>query len=81
MAIKVGGTTVIDDSRNLTLSGNINLTQAFFETANVTASAVTANVTLVAKDSGICYFTSNATANATVNSTHSVFASQSQFGG
>jgi hypothetical protein len=69
MAIKVGGTTVIDDTRNLTLTGNINLSQAFFETANVTASAVTANVTLVARDSGICYFTSNATANTTVDLT------------
>lgn len=54
---------------NLQVSGNITLSQAFFESANVTASAVTANITLVAKDSGICYFTSNATANTTVNLT------------
>ena len=66
-SFQVNGTTVVDGTRNLTLTGNINLSQAFFETANVTASAVAANITLVAKDSGVCYFTSNASANTTVN--------------
>lgn len=51
----------------LDVSGNIELRKGFFEFANVTATAVTANITIDLNDSGVVFFTANATANATVN--------------
>lgn len=51
----------------LDVAGNIELRKGFFEFANISATAVTANVTIDLNDSGVVFFTSNATANATVN--------------
>lgn len=67
MAIQVSGTTVIENTRALNNISNATITGAFFESANVSATAMTANVTLDANLGGFTFFTSNATANSTVN--------------
>jgi len=77
MAIKVGGTTVIDDNRNITpntstISGVLTVNsygsiRGLFETGNVVASAAGANVQIDAATSVIQYFTSNAANNTTIN--------------
>lgn len=75
VATAVSGTTLTNATftSNLTvggevdISGNIRSRKGFFETANVTASAVTANITIDLNDGGVVFFTSNASANTTVN--------------
>lgn len=52
---------------NINVTSNATVTGAYFERANVTASAVDANITLDASSGGFTYFTANATANTTVN--------------
>lgn len=54
-------------AKDLGVAGNIELRKGFFEFANITATAVTSNVTIDLNDSGVVFFTANATANATVN--------------
>ena len=66
--ISITGGNVVGLS-NLQVSGNITLANAFFETANVQASAVGANISIDPLNSGFIYYTSNATANTTVNIT------------
>lgn len=63
----VGGTTVIESNRALNNISNATITGAYYESANVSASAVTANVTIDANGGGFTYFTSDASANTTVN--------------
>lgn len=71
MAIQVAGTTVIDNSRNLTVQNatltNYGSIRALFETGNVAASAPGANVQIDLVTNAIQYFTSNAANNFTVN--------------
>lgn len=72
MAIKIGGTTVIDDVRSLTNIQNATLNsygsiRGLFETGNVTATAPGANVQMDLATQTVQYFTSNATTNTTVN--------------
>jgi hypothetical protein len=77
MAIKVGGVTVIDDSRsitpvNSTVSGVFTLQsygsiRALYETGNVVASAPGANLQMDLSTSAIQYFTANAANNFTIN--------------
>ena len=71
MAIKVGGTTVVDDSRNITVQNatltNYGSIRALFETGNVVASAPGANVQVDIATNAIQYFTSNSANNTTLN--------------
>jgi hypothetical protein len=71
MAIQVGGTTVIDNSRNLTVQNatlnNYGSIRALFESGNVVASAANANVQMDLTVSAIQHFTANATTNTTIN--------------
>jgi hypothetical protein len=71
MAIKVGGTTVVDDSRNITVQTatltNYGSVRALFETGNVAASAPGANVQIDVGTNVVQYFTSNAANNFTIN--------------
>ena len=71
MAIQVAGTTVIDNSRNLTVQNatltNYGSIRGLFETGNVVASAAGANVQIDTATNVIQYFTSNAANNTTIN--------------
>ena len=71
MAIKVGGTTVIDDSRSITVENatltNYGSIRALFETGNVVAAASGANVQMDLATNAIQYFTANSTTNTTIN--------------
>jgi hypothetical protein len=64
MAIQVGGTTVIDNSRNLTVQNatlnNYGSIRALFESGNVVASAAGANVQMDLTVSAVQHFTANA---------------------
>lgn len=55
-------------NNNITIA-NLTVSGSYFESANVTASGVTANITLHASLYGFTYFTASATANANVNLT------------
>ena len=71
MAIKIGGTTVVDDSRNITVQNatltNYGSIRALFETGNVVASAPGANVQVDIATNAIQNFTSNSANNTPVN--------------
>ena len=77
MAIKVSGTTVIDDSRNIqnvgtmtasNVSGNITINKYANETINIVSGTINGNNTINVVDSGSVHlFTSNSTSTWTPN--------------
>jgi hypothetical protein len=56
-------------SGNVDVGGRLTASGGMFEKANVSASALVANITLPFNNGGVLYFTQNSSANATINFT------------
>lgn len=61
--------STISTTGNVRIGGNFELEQIVVEKANVSATALVANITFNVTDQSVTYFTTNASANSTINFT------------
>lgn len=63
-SLEIAGTFT---AKNINVTSNATVTGAYYESANVSATAMGTDITCDASTGGFTYFTANATANSTVN--------------